>query len=281
MRMKQMMLMSFLLMCVGCVFGGGVIVNSIGMEFRRVKGGTFMMGSPPEEKGRNKDEQQHWVSISRNYYMGVHEVTQRQYKMVMGLSPSYFKFTKTTPVTQEDGSRSQIYAGDIGRKPVESVTYYDALAFCQELSDMRTEKAAGRKYRLPTEAEWEHACRRWTRTRFFWGDELDKSFEYTHQDVQDGIAWRGPREVGSKKPNWCGLYDMIDNVSEWCSDWYGPYPEGQVTDPEGPLRGDKKVVKGGSWKLGWEGRRCAVRSATKSRLRTDCIGFRVVLVTEK
>ncbi len=219
--------------------------------------GTFTMGSPSGEKGRYSEEgPQTKVTISRGFLMSKYEVTQAQYKAVMGTNPSSFK-------------------GD--NKPVEQVSWHDAVAYCAKLTEK--EKAAGRlpvgyEYRLPTEAEWEYACRAGTTTAFSFGDDVSKLGEY---------AWYGGNSsstthpVGKKKPNGWGLYDMHGNVWEWCQDWYGNYPGGSVTDPQGPATGSYRVERGGYWRSFAGHCRSADRNGYGPGSRYRGLGFRPVL----
>jgi formylglycine-generating enzyme required for sulfatase activity len=201
------------------------------------------------------------VTISKDYYLGVTEVTQGQYEKVMGTNPSYFQ-------------KRVIRKSDSSMYPVEQVSWEDAVEFCKRLSDLPQEKAAGRVYRLPTEAEWEYACRAGSKSAYSFGNEQDSLAAY---------AWfsengdRKTHPVGQKKPNALGLYDMHGNVWEWCSDWYGEYPKGAVSDPVGPREGSLRVGRGGSW----DDEAALCRSANRGRLnpsgRTLDIGFRVAL----
>ena len=195
------------------------ITNSIGMKLVLIPAGTFTMGSPVGEVGRKDDETPHEVTISKSFYLGSHEVTQGEYDKVMGNNPSAFKGAKN---------------------PVEKVSWEDAVSFCKRLSELPEEKAAGRAYRLPTEAEWEYACRAGSTTSYCFGDTAELLGEF---------AWfkeSATHPVGEKKPNRWGLYDMHGNVFEWCQDWYGPYPSGAATDPKGPSGGSYRVYRGGS-----------------------------------
>ena len=199
------------------------ITNSIGMKLVLIPAGTFTMGSPMKEVGRSLSETPHEVTISKSCYLGTNEVTQGQYEKVMGDNPSEFKGEEN---------------------PVDSVNWEEAVSFCQKLSEMPEEKAAGREYRLPTEAEWEYACRAGSTTSYSFG-ETEKSLEE--------YAWFGGNSgdmthpVGEKKPNRWGLYDMHGNVLEWCQDWYADGPPDASTDPQGPNRGLTRVLRGGSW----------------------------------
>ena len=235
---------------------GDVIANSIGMKFTFIPAGEFMMGSAFEEKGRYGDEgSQHLVKLSNGFFLGVHEVTQAQYKEIMG----------------KHRSRR---TGD--NHPVERVDWDDAAEFCRKLSS-REDKT----YRLPTEAEWEYACRAGTTTRF--------SFGNNESDLKD-YAWyrsnskKRSHPVGQKKPNAFGLYDMHGNVLELCRDRYaGSYTTAkEVTDPPGPPNSWAYVVRGGSHDN--KPRDC--RSANRGWVlfnffdRQSEIGFRVVLVSK-
>lgn len=209
--------------------------NSLGMEFVRIPPGSFMMGSPATELFRDEDEEQHRVTLTRPVYMQVTEVTQGQWKAIMGSNPSFFS-----------------NCGD--DCPVERVSWNDSARFL----DAMNRRGEGR-YRLPTEAEWEYACRAGTGTSFSWGEEVDCGKAMFNNNPRRGVAKclaqvlaRGlkpdsPAPVRSYPPNPWGLFDMHGNVWEWCQDWYGPYPKGNVTDPLGPPDGMYKVRRGGSW----------------------------------
>jgi formylglycine-generating enzyme required for sulfatase activity len=237
------------------------ITNSIGMKLVLIPKGTFMMGSPETEEGRGVDETQHQVTISNDYYLGVTEVTQGQYEKVMGTNPSYFQ-------------KRVIRKSDSSMYPVEQVSWEDAVEFCKKLSDLPEEKKAGRVYRLPTEAEWEYACRAGSKTAYIFGASATSLGDY---------AWfRGNSDqqthpVGEKKPNAWGLYDMHGNVWEWCSDWLGDYPKGSVSDPSGPNKGSFRVDRGGNWFFGAALCRSAFRDGSDPSYRNNGSGFRVAL----
>jgi formylglycine-generating enzyme required for sulfatase activity len=236
------------------------IINSIEIKLVLIPNGTFMMGSPIEEEGRYDNEVRHKVTISRDYYLGVTEVTQGQYEKVMGTNPS--KFQKQVILNKD----SSMY-------PVEKVSWEDAVSFCKRLSELPDEKTAGRVYRLPTEAEWEYACRAESETAFHFGGS---------SKLSDDFAWFGnsnkqTHPVGQKKPNAWGLYDMHGNVFEWCGDWFNEYPKGAVSDPTGPKEGVLRVFRGGSWEFGAASGRSATRFFTAPFGRGDWIGFRVAL----
>ena len=200
--------------------------NSIGMEFQLIPPGKFTMGSPPDEEWHRPDEILHQVTISKAFYMAASEVTQGQWKTLMGENPSFF-------------------SGD--SLPVETVTWEDAAEFCRKLS-----KKEGIQYRLPTEAEWEYACRAGTTTAFHTGKTIT-----TDQANYDGnhIYAGGPKgefretttAAGRFEPNAWGLHNVHGNVWEWCADWYGEYAEAETRDPSGPASGDRRIFRGGCW----------------------------------
>jgi formylglycine-generating enzyme required for sulfatase activity len=223
---------------------GDVITNSIGMKLALIPAGEFDMGSPADEKGREEDEMLHRVRITRDFRIGVTEVTQAQWKAVMG-------------------ERRGQFDGD--NLPVEDCSWKDAVAFCARLS-----KKEGKTYRLPTEAEWEYACRAGATGRFG-GARLDDLAWY--DDNSDGRT----HPVAAKKPNAWGLCDMHGNVAEWCADYYGPYPAGGAADPAGPQAGKARVVRGGSWASFERGCRSASRSSTPAAYQLKFLGFRVVM----
>jgi len=237
--------------------------------------GTFRMGSPTNEVDRYDNEgPQTAVTISRGFWMGKYEVTQGEYLAVTGSNPSCFNGV----VGDTD------YGTDLSG-PVENVSWEDATNYCGQLTQW--ERAAVRiatnsVYRLPTEAEWEYACRAWTSTRFSYGDDPG----YTNLT---NYAWHvhnsggTTHPVGQKLPNPWGLYDMHGNVDEWCQDWYAGYPGGIAVDPQGPETGWFHVVRGGSWWGGWG---LDLIGICRSAFRDDyghpeghcgMVGFRVVL----
>jgi formylglycine-generating enzyme required for sulfatase activity len=245
------------------------IVNVIGMKLALVPAGTFRMGSPDDETNRGADEgPQHEVTITRPFYMGIHPVTQREYAAVMGHNPAQF-------VRASGGSAEH---------PVEQVSWEDAAAFCRRLSERAEEKKAGRSYRLPTEAEWECACRAGTTTPFSFGSSL--SAEQANFDgarpygtAKPGEARGRTTKVGSFRPNAFGLADMHGNVWEWVSDWYAEdyYEHSPDRDPPGPLRGTRRVLRGGCWNNSGHLCRSARRNKYAPDFRSDTIGFRVVV----
>ncbi len=223
--------------------------NKVTMKLVQIPAGKFQMGSPETEKDRKKDEgPQHEVTISKPFYMGVYEVTQDQYQAVMGSKPSRFI-----------GSRN----------PVEQVSWNDAVEFCRKLSQQ-----TGKSVRLPTEAQWEYACRAGTLTRFSFGDSDGSMDSYAWYSKNSGGQ---TNPVGQKQPNAWGLYDMHGNVWEWCSDWYADsYVNANNVDPQGPGSGTYRVLRGGSWGGNPRGCRSAARDGIVPVLRDrHRLGFRV------
>jgi len=226
--------------------------DSIGMKLRLIPAGEFMMGSPATESDREDDETQHRVSITKPFYLGVTEVTQEQYQTVMGTNPSQFKGPQN---------------------PVERVNWADAVEFCRKLSAMPAEKTAGYEYRLPTEAEWEYACRSGTTTAYGFGDDASGLGDY---GWFRGNSDSSTHPVGEKKPNAWDLYDMHGNVWEWCQDWYGDYPSGSATDPTGATSGSLRVFRGGCWYFNARYCRSAYRTGGTPVYRNFILGFRVL-----
>jgi len=238
------------------------ITNSIGMKLVLIPKGTFKMGSPIEDLGVANDELQHQVMISKDYYLGKMEVTQGQYEKVMGTNPSSFQKWVIRK------SNSLMY-------PVETISWDDAVQFCKRLSEHPEENKAGRVYRLPTEAEWEYACRAGSKTTFSFEDSSKSMGDYAWFD---GNSDGQTQPVGQKKPNAWGLHDMHGNVWEWCSDWYGEYPKRAVTDPFGPrTMVSSRVGRGGGWSSMAENCRSAARYGYYPTNRSLNGGFRVAM----
>jgi formylglycine-generating enzyme required for sulfatase activity len=234
--------------------------------FVRIQGGTFTMGSPANEHGRDNDEVQHQVTVS-SFYMGKYEVTQKEYQEVMGTNPSNFK-------------------GD--NLPVESVSWFDAVEYCNKRSQREgltlaytisgsgnnrtvTWNRSANSYRLPTEAEWEYACRAGTTTAYNTGASISNNTGW-YWDNSDKTT----HPVGQKPANAWGLYDMHGNVSEWCWDWYDDYPIGAQTDPIGASSGSDRVGRGGSWFATARDARSALRLNYAPYGRSSRLGFRVL-----
>ena len=238
------------------------ITNSIGVKLVLIPKGTFMMGSPESEQLRHEDETQHKVTISKGYYLGVYEVTQAQYEKVIGKNPSHFQ--------------GAIVGNENADLPVENVSWDDAVEFCKKLSDLPDEKKAGRVYRLPTEAEWEYACRAGSKTAYLFDDEEGLLPEYGWFNRNSSNR---THSVGLLEPNAWGLYDMHGNAWEWCSDRYGEYPKGAVSDPTGPKVGSYRVYRGGSWFSAAANCRSACRGRFDPSDRINFNGFRVSLTS--
>jgi formylglycine-generating enzyme required for sulfatase activity len=226
-------------------------VTETGIKLLPIPAGTFLMGSPPGEADRQEIETQHQVTLTQGFWLGATDVTQAQWTTVMGTNPSHFK-GETLPVL--------------------AAFWDNAMAFCQKLTER--ERAAGHlpegyAFTLPTEAQWEYACRAGT-TGAYAGD-------------LDAMAWYAKNSggtthpVGTKEPNTWGLFDMHGNVWEWCADWYGSYPGGSATDPTGPASGSLRVLRGGSWNFDAASCRSALRYNFEPSFRFSSVGFRVAL----
>jgi sulfatase modifying factor 1 len=230
---------------VWLVFSGGcsrgaTLDQATGLQLIRVPAGRFVMGSPSTEPSRSADETPHRVVLTHEFYLGRDEVTQDEWARIVGSRPSN-------------------HAG-CGRCPVERINFLDVQHFLSLLN----ERSARFRYRLPTEAEWEYACRAGTTTAFATGATIatdqanyNGSNPITFAPGKDNRAATTP--VGTFPPNPWGLRDMHGNVWEWTADWYGPYPSIDTTDPPGPPSGEKRVIRGGSWAFGADSARCAAR----------------------
>jgi formylglycine-generating enzyme required for sulfatase activity len=257
------------------------LTNSLGMKLVLIPRGKFMMGSPPDEKERETLEEQHEVQISKSFYLGVYEVTQAEYQKVMGSNPSFFSAT--------GGGKAKVAGLDTSRFPVESVSWENAVTFCAKLSALPAERVAGRVYRLPTEAEWEYACRAGTTTPFNHGSSLSPTQVNFDGNYPYGGAAKGrylerpvPVDEPGFRPNGFGLYHMHGNVWEWTADWYGEnyYRDSPKIDPKGPASGTRHVLRGGSWFNYGFNCRAAYRSGDKAGDRfPKSVGLRVVCVS--
>ncbi|NET53519.1 MAG: formylglycine-generating enzyme family protein, partial [Merismopedia sp. SIO2A8] len=238
--------------------------NGISLEMVEIPGGSFTMGSPAGEKGRYEYESPQEEVKVPTFFMGRFEITQQQYQQVMGKNPSSFK-------------------GD--KRPVEQVSWNDAEEFCKKL----TQKTTGRSYSLPSEAQWEYACRARTKTPFYFGETITTDLvnyngNYKYASAETGVYRKTTTEVGKFPPNAFGLYDMHGNVWEWClDDWHDNY-EGTPKDGSPWIEGNDsnsiKVVRGGSWYHLPNNCRCAYRNTNNIGRDeiTDHFGFRVVCV---
>jgi formylglycine-generating enzyme required for sulfatase activity len=245
------------------------------MKLVRIPAGKFLMGSPPGEKGASPRERpQHEVEITRPFYLGAHPVTQGQYVKVVGSNPSHFR--------PGGGGAGAVGGLKTDSFPVENVNWDDAVAFCKQLSELPAEKKAGRLYRLPTEAEWEYACRAGTSTATPFGNSISSNQANFHGQSPYGDAPKGPElkrpsAVGSYKPNAWGLFDMPGNVCEWCADWFGQdyYRTSPKKDPPGPATGSSRVLRNCSWNGIGVACRSAYRGQQPPTSRQSMIGFRV------
>ena len=290
--------------------------SAVQLTLNRIPAGTFTIGSPENEPGREPyagaDETQHSVTLTKGFYMGKHEVTQEQYAAVMGANPSYFQGESELPDADEVQAK----------RPVEWVSWFDAIVFCNKLStllnrvpvysiDGKTDPAewgevpaspghenyetwnavvmntSANGYRLPTEAEWEYACRAGKATAFHCGTATPAPARYAEMEagyaaIVDALGWRRDnsgyqtREVGKKTPNAWGLYDMHGNVWEWCWDWFENFTSSAVTDPVGPVSGANRVFRGGSWLDDAQHLRSAYRGSNSPDLGKYYFGFRLV-----
>jgi formylglycine-generating enzyme required for sulfatase activity len=255
------------------------ITNSIGMKLVLIPAGTFMMGSPETEWGRSADERPHEVAITRPFYLGVYEVTQAEYQRVIGHNPSWFCAT--------GGGKDKVAGMDTDRFPVENVSWNDAFRFCRKLSELPEEKRQGSVYRLPTEAEWEYACRAGAPAGhpFHFGPSLSSEQANFDGHFPYGVAPTGQHldhttATGSYPANAFGLHDMHGNVWEWCADWHEAdyYKSSPREDPSGPGGGWVRVLRGGCWADDGRSARAAFRLRGVPTDQNGHIGFRVALV---
>jgi len=279
---------------------GKAVTNSLGMKLISIPAGEFVMGAPEREVSKLKEdlekelskeedettEQQaarvrnletQWevlasethrrrVVLTRPFFLGAYEVTQKEFSSLMEWNPS---------AHSAHGAKKGALAGtDTNRFPVERVTWEDAVEFCRQLSSLSEEVEAGRTYRLPTEAEWEYACRAGTTTAWYWGQTDKPASDYAWSAKNSGNR---THPVGEKKPNPWGLYDMSGNVAEWCGDWFDPAAGGTAVcrDPAGPSSGAERILRGGSGVSQLAALRSAARSIAPPDTRSDFRGFRV------
>jgi formylglycine-generating enzyme required for sulfatase activity len=272
------------------------VTNSAGMKFRRIPAGKFLMGSPKGEKNRKDDETQHEVEITKAFYLGVYEVTQKQFKEIMGYNPScYSRDGKAADkgtyndLSKPAGRKDQVKAvsdDDLAMFPVENVSYEEVQEFIKKLNAAQAEKKAGRTYRLPTEAEWEYACRGGAKApkAYHFGDAITPKLANVGGPLG---GFKKGREyldrtckVGSYAANAFGLHDMHGNVCEWVADWYDKdyYANSPKKDPKGPDKGTERVTRGGNWLDDGRRSRSATRVKDEPAYRRAWLGFRLVLV---
>jgi formylglycine-generating enzyme required for sulfatase activity len=255
---------------------GQKITGDLRMEFVYLRRGSFLMGSPSGEPKRDRDESRHQVTLTKGFYLQTTEVTVGQWRSFV--REMGYKSDAERGLLRL--SRRKSWRTDRGKywdnpgfsqtdaHPVTCVSWNDVQEFVKWLNARE-----GNIYRLPTEAEWEYACRAGGRTAYSFGD--DPAALPAH-----GWYWENAGEethpVGQKKPNGWGLYDMHGNVWEWCHDYYGRYPSGAVTDPKGPFKGNSRVNRGGSWFNGARLCRSAIRNRVKPAEWHHGLGFRLV-----
>ena len=235
-------------------------------EMLLLPAGKFQMGSPKDESDRSGDEVQHKVRFTKPFLLGCYAVTFDEYDHFCGV---------TGRIKPEDEGWGR------GRLPVINVSHNDAVAYCTWLSE-----ATGRCYHLPSEAQWEYACRAGTETPFSFGanittDQVNYNGDHPYDGAAKGEHRKKTVPVGSLDPNPWGLHEMHGNVWEWCADWYGRYPSKAATDPRGATGGSKCVVRGGSWDYGARGARCADRAKEVPINHHDDLGFRCARVHEE
>ncbi|HEX2853382.1 MAG TPA: formylglycine-generating enzyme family protein [Opitutaceae bacterium] len=274
--------------------------------------GAFTLGSPATEPGRKADEgPATQVTLSRGFWLGRTLVTIGQWKKVMGVDIREHLVKRINDDTlhelhgkkqtlralmgwSRDADPATYLANEDENLPMYFISWNDAMGFARELNER--ERAAGRlpagyEYTLPTEAQWENACRAGSTDATHAGPVsaavLDRIAWYDQNSARGyegrrlGASRSGPREVGQKEPNAWGLFDMSGNVWQWCRDWYGPYPGGNVTDPQGPLNGTARVNRGGSFGSGANSMRSACRASNPQAEASAYRGFRLALSPEK
>lgn len=272
--------------------------QSLPLRLSFIDFGAMTLGSPPNERGRRGDERPHMIFIERPFLLGTYEVTQKQFQAVMGRNPSFFQ--------KRGNGRGRVKNIATQQFPVETVTWFDSLEFCNKLSakdgypkyyqlkDVKRDKGSiisatvkiigGNGYRLPTESEWEYACRAGTKTVYHFGDRSsggDANFRSRRSTGAYGgrtsvIELKRSCRVGRYNPNAFGLYDMHGNVSEWVWDWYKTdYPKKYQKAGTGPKTGRRKIIRGGSWMLDGKSCRSASRATNSPFAMKNYSGFRV------
>ena len=271
--------------------------NSLHMRFFRLPAGEFTMGSPPNEPLRFTNETSHSVRISHPFYLASTTVTVGQFAAFVqssGYQTAAERQGWGASAWDRQHAQWQRLPGASWKNPgftqttnhpVVCVTWHDAAAFCEWLSVKE-----GRHYHLPTEAEWEYACRAGGQTAYLWGEDPNAGAGYLNGCDQtakdtfnlfppfnwcDGFHYTSP--VATFKPNAWGLYDMLGNTLEWCSDWFGAYPVEAVTDPTGPTTGSEKILRGGAFVYGPKHCRCAFRGRNSPDFENFYVGFRLVM----
>ncbi len=228
------------------------IINGVRFAVHYIPPGTFIMGTDRPPSLRRKEETARKVTLTKGFWIMETEVTQELYESIMGTNPSQFS----------------------GKQhPAENISWYDAINFCTNLS-----KATNMNWSLPTEAEWEYACRAGSKTMYSFGDLYQsKISDYACISINRYNKNIHHCQVGKYKPNNWGLYDMHGNVWEWCSDWYGEYQYNSVVDPHGPDKGYCRVLRGGSWLSDRDALRSAYRNSFYPHFQSRYFGFRAVM----
>jgi formylglycine-generating enzyme required for sulfatase activity len=231
-------------------------ISDLKLDLIWVGPGVFAMGSQAGEAADKAETPPTRVTLTRGFWLGRTEVTQAQYLAIAGVNPSHF-------------------TGEGSSAPVERVSWIEAMAYCDKLT--KRERAAGRLpanyvYALPTEAQWEYACRAGTTGQYAGDPEKISWYDLNSGDTTHSAAQR--------QPNQWGFYDMAGNVLEWCADWYGNYPGGAATDPTGPADGFFRMARGGSWRSKLEVGRSAARSGASPARQDYTLGFRLALCFE-
>lgn len=235
------------------------IADGVALSMVWCPAGSFRMGSPETELDRDSNETAHKVTLTSGFWLGQFEVTKEQWYTVMGTTPWF-------------GQEEVIYDSD---SPATYLSWNDAQAFVRTLREM-----TGLNFSLPTEAQWEYACRAGTSTRFYWGDDLDYADMDAHAwyfDNAEDIGEDYAHAAGQKTPNAWGLYDTTGNVSEWCQDWYqSDLGENQENNPDGPSSGTDKLQRGGSWSSFANNCRAANRTHKEPNLANTRYGLRIL-----
>ncbi len=273
------------------------ITNSLGMKLKLIPPGEFVMGSPEAEEKREDRERQYRVQITRGFYIGVTEVTQQQWLRVMRSRPWHDK-------TSSEARHLRVTVREGRNHPALHLSWEDAVLFCNQLSEK--EKLApcykiellasatpndpqglrveflpqGTGYRLPTEAEWEYACRAGTTTTYSLGNDKTRLGDHVWYDANSKKNMRGEHQVGTKLPNPWGLHDMHGSAYEWCQDWLGEYDTSAATNPTGPAQGVSRVFRGGSAGAADSCCRSAFRRGARPTNRSYAVGLRVVRVAD-
>lgn len=316
--MKILLLMTFILCSINCYTQSRgkswnvALPDDSTLSMVWISPGKFTMGSPGSEPGRKTDEDpQYEVTITRGYWLGKTEVTIGQWKAVMGESfrEHVIRMLHDETIYDFGGQKQKlreymhfdpndvdkIIANENDELPMYFVSWHDAMAFCMKLTEQEKAKKRlpkGYEYSLPTEAQWEYACRAGTTTATYAGDMV---IEDNKAAVLENICWyggnsaggyegrklgrsqAGPRNVAVKEPNAWGLYDMPGNIWEWCMDWYGPYTAEDKKDPAGIVSGPGKINRGGSWGSGPNSERSATRASNPPAEKSAYRGFRIAL----